>query len=57
MLICTAGQNLLHEQGDSHVDWNKLADGNSEGVSTWSEGNTVTSINPDEQHLKKLSTN
>lgn len=40
VLIFTVCQYLLHDQGDSHVVWDKLADGNSEGVSTWPEGNS-----------------
>lgn len=33
-------QNSLHEQRDPHVDWDELADGNSEGVSTGPEENS-----------------
>lgn len=36
-LVC---QYLLHEQSDPHVDRDKLADGNSVGVSTRPEGTT-----------------
>lgn len=45
-------QNSLHEQRDSHVDWDELADGNSEDVSTRPEErehspvNTLTSQQP-----------
>lgn len=44
VLIFTVRQYLLYEQGDPHVDWDKLADGNSVDVSTWPEGNTVSPV-------------